>query len=142
MDRTRLQNLAKMRPQDAKALLGKKRWSAAFYLCGYAVECGLKACILRHLGESGAVFGDAAYLRRLGNCWTHDLVELHKLAGLDAEFGAARGANVVLDTFWSVVKEWKEVSRYEETTEADARALYEAVSHETDGVFRWIRSRW
>jgi hypothetical protein len=42
-----------------------------------------------------------------------------------------------------VVKDWKETSRYiDERPEAEARALYEAVSHKPDGVFQWIQSRW
>lgn len=141
MDRKKLQNIAKARLKDAKALLGRKRWPGAYYLCGYAVECALKSCLLRYLGESAAVFGDQSYLKKLADCWTHDLVKLVNLAGLDAEFGAARGANLTLDRFWTVTKDWKETSRYEEKTEAEARRLYEAVSHNPDGVFRWIQSR-
>ena len=64
------------------------------------------------------------------------------LAGLDADFGAARGANPALGNFWTTTKDWTEASRYEETPEAEARRLYEAVSHKTDGVLRWIQSRW
>jgi HEPN domain-containing protein len=131
-----------MRLKDAKALLGRKRWSGAYYLCGYVVECSLKSCLLRHLGESTSVFGDQSYLKKLLDCWTHDLVKLVNLAGLDADFGIARGANPALDTFWGVTKAWKESSRYEEKTEAEATRLYEAVSHKPDGVFRWIQSRW
>jgi len=142
MDRKRFQALAKARLKDAKALLGRKRWSGAYYFCGYVVECALKSCLLRHLGESGAVFGDQDYLKKLAGCWTHDLVRLVNLAGLDAEFGAARGANAALNDFWTVTKEWEETSRYEEKTEAEAKRLYEAVSHNPDGVFRWIQSRW
>lgn len=142
MDRKKLQNLAETRLRDAKALLGRKRWSGAYYLCGYVIECALKSCLLRHLGESGAVFGEPKYLKELANCWTHDLANLVKLAGLEAEFGVARGANPALDTFWGVTKDWKETSRYEEKTEAEAKALYEAVGNNPDGVFRWIQSRW
>jgi HEPN domain-containing protein len=36
------QRLAEERARDAEALLGTKRWSAAYYLSGYAVEYGLK----------------------------------------------------------------------------------------------------
>jgi HEPN domain-containing protein len=142
VDRKKLQRLAKARLLDAKALLGRKRWSGAYYLCGYAIECALKACLLRHLGESDAVFGDPGYLKKLADCWTHDLVKLVSLAGLEAEFGVARGANPALDNHWTVTKEWKETARYEEKTEAEAKLLYEAVSHDPDGVFRWVKSRW
>src|SRR5438034_41971 len=93
VDRSKLQRLAAERLIDAKVMLDGGRWSGAYYLCGYVVECALKACLLRHLGESTAVFGDPGYLRKLTDCWTHDFVKLVHLAGLDAEFGAARGAN-------------------------------------------------
>lgn len=142
MDRKTLQNLAKSRIKDAKALLGRRRWSAAYYLCGYAMECALKSCLLRYLGESGAVFGDEKYLRRLTECWTHDLVKLVSLAGLDAEFGIARSTNAALDNYWNVAKGWEEISRYEDHTETAARALHEAVTHNPDGVLRWIQLHW
>jgi hypothetical protein len=70
------------------------------------------------------------------------LVKLVDSAGLKAEFDTACGANAALKDFWLVTKDWKESSRYEEKTEAEARLLYKAVSHKPDGVFRWIRSRW
>ncbi len=143
MNRKQWQKVAKERLKDAKALLGRKRWAGAYYLSGYAIECGLKACLLRHLGESDAVFGDEKYLKRLAECWTHDLVKLVNLAGLDADFGAARSANLVLEGYWGVVKDWKETSRYVEVRpEAEAKAMFEAVSHDPDGVFKWIQSRW
>jgi HEPN domain-containing protein len=143
LNRKQLQNVAKARLKDAKALLGRKRWAGAYYLSGYVIECGLKACLLRFLGESGVVFGDEKYLKRLTECWTHDLVKLVNLAGLDAAFGAAIGANPTLAVHWGVVKDWRESSRYEEEKpEADARAMYVAVSHNPEGVLKWIQSRW
>ena len=102
----------------------------------------LKACLLKHLGESNAVFGVQGYLKQLNECWTHDLVKLVTLAGLDGDFGTARGANPVLENYWGTVKDWRETSRYEEKTEVQARVLFEAVSHKPDGVFLWIQSRW
>jgi HEPN domain-containing protein len=143
VDKQQLQKLAKMRLKDAQALLGRKRWSGAYYLSGYVVECALKACLLKYLGESNAVFGTREYLKQLAaDCWTHDLVKLVKLAGLDAEFDAARVANPALGSYWGIAKSWKETSRYEEKTEIDARGLFQAVSHKPDGVFLWIQSRW
>jgi HEPN domain-containing protein len=143
VNRKQLQNVAKARLKDAKALLGRKRWAGAYYLSGYAIECGLKACLLRYLGESDAVFGESGYLKKLADCWTHDLVKLVNLAGLDAEFGTARRANPALEAHWGVVKDWMETSRYaDERPEAEARAMFEAVSEKPDGVFQWIPSRW
>ena len=143
MDRKSLQKLAKERLKDAKALLGRKRWSGAYYLCGYAIECGLKACLLRHLGESAALFSDRDYVKKdLVQCWTHDLEKLMQLSGLESHFGAACGADPLLDRFWKVTKDWDENSRYEEKTEAEAKALFEAITQQPNGVFEWIQSRW
>jgi HEPN domain-containing protein len=143
VNRKQLQNVAKERLKDARVLLGRKRWAGSYYMSGYVIECGLKACLLRHLGESDAVFGDEKYRKRLADCWTHNLVDLISLAGLEADFGVARRANPALDAYWGVVKDWKETSRYVETRpEPEAREMFEAVSHNPDGVFRWIQSRW
>jgi hypothetical protein len=142
VDRKKLQALAKERLKDAKALLGRKRWTGAYYFCGYVIECALKARLLRFLGESDAVFGDRDYLKELVKCWTHDLVKLVELGGLKAELEAACAANRAFNDFWLETKAWKEIARYEDKTEAEARNLYEAVSHNPDGVFRWIQSRW
>ncbi len=132
-----------MRLKDAQALLGRKRWSAAYYLSGYVIECSLKCCLLKHLGESNAVFGTRDYLKRVAaECWTHDLVKLVELAGLDTAFQLARNANPTLGSYWGVTKMWKETSRYEEKTETEAKDLFAAVSHKPDGVFTWIQSRW
>lgn len=111
MNRIQWQRVAKERLKDAKALLGRKRWAGAYYLSGYVIECGLKACLLRHLGESDAVFSDKKYLRDLLECWTHDLVTLVRLAGLDADFGAACGANPALNVYWGDTGAWSRTGR-------------------------------
>jgi len=49
MNRADWQKLASERVKDAKALLKTKRWAGAYYLAGYAVECGLKSCIIAYL---------------------------------------------------------------------------------------------
>jgi HEPN domain-containing protein len=142
VDRNQRKALAEEWLEDARVLLNAKRWSAAYYLSGYVVECALKACLLKHLGESGAIFGDSKHLKRLADCWTHDLEVLVGLAGLDAMFGQARGANAALETNGGVVKDLKETSRYESRPEAEALAMYEAVTHDPDGVYPWIRAHW
>lgn len=89
MNRKQLQALAKTRLKDAKALIGRKRWAAAYYLTGYVVECGLKSCVLKHLDITGLLFRDRTYLKKLADCWTHDFLTLVNLAGLDGELGRA-----------------------------------------------------
>jgi hypothetical protein len=127
---------------DAKAFLDAGRWAAAYYLAGYAVECGLKSCVLSHLERTGMIFKERKYLKNLAGCWTHDLDVLVGLAGLIEELGIASGANPALGGYWGVVKDWEETSRYVQKPEAEARALYEAITHEPDGVLRWLRTRW
>ena len=47
VDRRELQDLSKVRLKEATALLQLGLFDGAFYLAGYAVECGLKACIAK-----------------------------------------------------------------------------------------------
>jgi HEPN domain-containing protein len=142
MNRPTLQTLADERVKDAEALLAAGRWAAAYYLVGYAVECGLKACVLRHIEETGAIYADAKYLKDLGGCWTHDLDKLIALAELNESLGRAMGANPRFEANVNVVKAWKETSRYRPAEEVEARRLYEAITEQPDGVLQWIRTYW
>ncbi len=56
MDRADFQRLALDHIADAKALLAARRWGGAYYLAGYAVECGLKACILVRVASDMGCF--------------------------------------------------------------------------------------
>lgn len=139
MNRAELQQLAEDRILDAAALLAAGRWSGAYYLTGYAVECGLKACILLHVQNTGAIFLDKKYAEK---CWTHELETLLVLANLKPAFDRDTAANVVLSGNWGVAKDWTETSRYEQKTQAQAQAMYDAVAAHPDGVLPWIRMRW
>lgn len=142
MNRAHWQELAEGRLLDAEILLGAGRWASAFYLAGYAVEFGLKSCVLRYLDLSGALFSDRKYLRDLGECWTHDVQKLVRLAGLTQALNEASRANPIFAGYWGIVEDWQETSRYEWKTESEARTLVEAITHEPDGVLRWIRQHW
>jgi hypothetical protein len=137
-----LQRLAVERLRDAELLLAGGQWSGAYYLAGYAVECGLKSCILHHLEKTGMIFRDRKYLRDLGDCWTHQFARLVELAGLAADLGISIGASPALGSYWEVVKDWKETSRYEQKMEAEARALYVAITQAPDGILSWIQKHW
>jgi hypothetical protein len=89
MNRIDLQNLANERIAEAKILLDAGKWSGAYYLAGYAVECGLKACIANLLK-------------------TENFPE-------------------------------KEFSH---KTQAEAQALYDAITQHPDGVLPWIQRHW
>jgi hypothetical protein len=49
MNRRDLQTLADLRVTDGEKLVDAGRFSAAYYLLGYAVECALKACIAKQI---------------------------------------------------------------------------------------------
>jgi HEPN domain-containing protein len=120
MKRADLQRLTNERRREAKALLNAKCWSGAYYLAGYAVECALKACIIKRLQASDE-FPERRYSEQ---CWTHNLGQLFALAGLKADFDAALVADPLLAGSWVVVGDWKESSRYEHAGKAKAVALY------------------
>jgi len=139
MNRLELRQLAEDRAIDAEALLNANRWSAAYYLIGYAVECGLKACILARVEQTGIIFTEKKFAEK---CWTHDIEELVSTADLQAARGQDIANNPPLGQNWLVVKDWDETTRYRQMTEPQARGLYEAVTHNANGVLPWIRVRW
>jgi HEPN domain-containing protein len=53
VNRSELQIMTEERLKDAKALLDGGRWEFAYYVAGYAVECGLKSCILARMIYTG-----------------------------------------------------------------------------------------
>jgi hypothetical protein len=61
MNRVQLRQLAEDRILDAACLLAGDRWAGAYYVAGYAAECGLKACIMAHVEAIGAIFQDRKF---------------------------------------------------------------------------------
>src|SRR5207253_710301 len=108
VSRPQLQQFAEDRVLDAQALIAAGRWSGAYYLSGYAVECGLKSCVLAHIERTGLIFKSKEYLNALPKCWTHDLVQLSEIAGLKNEIDnlTKPHANAKLFANWGVVKAW------------------------------------
>jgi hypothetical protein len=137
VNRAELQRLAVERIGDAKALLAARRWSAAYYIAGYAVECALKACIPKLMKSEE--FPDKRFADK---CWTHNLIQLLDLAGLKSDFDAAQLADRRLGRNWETVKEWTEESRYIRTSKAKAENLYEAIRDKKHGVLSWLKQRW
>jgi HEPN domain-containing protein len=136
VNRADFQRLAKARISDAKVLLAAKRWAGAYYVAGYAVECGLKSCIIRHL----MVTDEFPEKRCSEQCWTHGLPQLLTLAGLKRGMDASVDSDL-LDN-WDIVKDWTEASRYAGTTRDKAENLYHAITDKSHGVFSWIKVRW
>lgn len=139
MNRKELQRLADERIQDAKALLAASRWSGAYYLAGYALECALKSCVLRYVEQTGIIFEDRKFAER---CWTHDLETLVKQAGLSNERGRAIAEDVQLGTNWLIAKDWSETARYRLSTQQQAEKLFAAIADSTHGVLSWVKNHW
>jgi len=136
VNRAELQQLAHDRVEDASVLLDNSRWTAAYYLAGYAVETAIKACILRFVEETGVIFTDKKFAEK---CWTHRIEDLVRQANLEPKRGQDIGANPALGGYWGVVEAWTEVSRYQQKAEADARVA-EKVSGTKKSVNRFLTS--
>jgi HEPN domain-containing protein len=140
VNRIEWQQIAERWLIDAKRLLDDHRWAAAYYLAGYAVECGLKACILaRVAGAPEVIFDDRRFSEK---CWTHSIPELVKLADLEATRAADAAANPDLYKNWLVVNVWNEKVRYQSSSHQRAKKLYAAITDHPNGVMPWIRAHW
>lgn len=137
MNRSQLQQLAEERVRDAEALLEAGQWSGAYYLAGYAVECGLKACIAKLTNQDDYPDKDLAQ-----RCYTHNIEVLVEVAGLVLQRKTDVTANAALGANWLIVKDWSEKARYQLWTEPQARKLFAAVTDINNGVLTWIRVHW
>jgi hypothetical protein len=132
--------LAEERVKDAKVLLDGGQWAAAYYLAGYAIESGLKSCVLAYVEKNAdIIYRERKYSE---NCWTHDIGTLVQASGLDAIRLAEANANPDFGVNWGHVQKWSEKTRYQFTPDSDAMRLYEAVTHNVNGVLPWIRIHW
>jgi len=138
-DRALFQQLAGLRLEEAKLLSRGNQPSGAYYLAGYAVECALKARIAAQFREN--VIPDKNLVNRV---YTHDLAELVRLAGLEAELDIARQHDAELDRRWSIVKNWNEQARYSIWTDEQAAAIIDAIDGAAGvgGLFEWLSARW
>jgi HEPN domain-containing protein len=137
VNRTLLQQLAEERIRDAEALLNAGQWSGAYYLAGYAVECGLKACIAKLTNQHD--FPDKNLAVR---SHSHKILDLARLAGLETQRVLEVAANPMFAKHWFVVESWDEKARYAQWSEAEARKLLSSVTDLPNGVMPWIRARW
>jgi HEPN domain-containing protein len=138
VNRRDLQRLAEARLEDARVLLASRRYAAAYYLAGYAIECGLKVCIALQIRQH-----EYPPRRNFSNdLFSHDFNKLVSLAQLDLILAASKRANSTFAANWSEVEKWSEDSRYETWTMQEAQQLLDAVDQVPDGVLAWIRQRW
>ena len=142
MTRADWQQIAEERLLAAQALLAAAQWSSAFYLAGYAVECGLKSCVVARIAKTPEVVFQEGGNKFSADCWTHDIPKLVKLADLEGNRKADIAANSILANYWGIASQWNEKSRYQTKTRAEAEGLYDAIADNANGVMKWIRIHW
>ena len=138
MNRSDFQALANIRIKEAQVLLQNKCYEGAYYLVGYAVECGLKACIAKRTKRYDFPDRD-----RASNSYTHNVERLLELSGLKVEHQKGLVTNPSFARNWAIVKDWRESSRYDtEISELAARDLFSAVTTRRSRVMPWLRKWW
>lgn len=138
LKRTDLRAMAQAKLDDAKLLLDNKRYSNAYYLVGYAVELGLKACIAGQIAAE--TLPDKKMIEEVFR--GHDLNKLVNLAGLRGELKKAQDASPDFSANWAIVTEWNESTRYESIEPVAAQEILRAIDDSKDGVLKWIKAYW
>jgi hypothetical protein len=132
--RTELIRLAEEKLSDSELLLIHSRYTSAYYLSGYAVELGIKACIAKQM------IAEAIPDRKFVNSiYTHDLSELISVAGLKGWLQAEEAAVPAFSTCWAIVKRWDPNARYDTIEGNTARAMVGAIGEPNHGVLQWLR---
>ena len=108
MNRQDFRRLAKLRVRDAEVLIAGRRYAAAYYLCGYAVECALKACIAKRTRRY-----EFPNRTTVDKSYTHNLNVLVELAELRDSLITQRDSDRVFRFNWQTVEDWSEQDRYE-----------------------------
>ena len=129
--------LAILRLEDARVLHAQNRFSGAYYLAGYAIECALKAVIAQSF--RAAVIPEKRYVDRI---FTHDLKALLELSGLRQSFEIDAKGSANLRSAWAIATAWNEASRYEVIDPFRAAEMMDAVGNENYGVLQWLMQRW
>lgn len=137
MNRSELKNLALTRMKEVEVLLKNRQYSGAYYLSGYIIECGLKACIAKQTQKF-----DFPDKKTVMDSYTHDLEKLVKVAQLYAILETARRRDPAFANNWLVVKDWSEESRYQKYSKLEATAIYLAITDPNQGVLQWVQQHW
>jgi hypothetical protein len=136
LSRKMLQKLALAKVEDARLLFDNHRYSNSYYLYGYGVELGLKACIARQI--TAETVPDKAILNGF---LEHQLSKLVGLAGLTEQLKQRR-TDPDFEIRWSVVTEWSVESRYDLVDVVSASAMQDAIEHDRHGVMKWLQLLW
>ena len=133
--RAQFKQVAAAREREAEVLMKARQWSGAYYLSGYAVECGLKAVIVKQFRGNVLPNKD-----KVIKAYTHDLSALLSAAGLDQDPTLLGDPQLRLN--WADAKLWNEHARYKKWTRAEATAMVSAITDQQHGVMNWLRTVW
>ncbi|MEG3842329.1 HEPN domain-containing protein [Microcoleus sp. herbarium14] len=136
MNRQDLQNLALARLEEVEVLLNNHKYSGAYYLSGYVIECALKACIAKQTQEF-----DFPDKKTVMDSYTHDLEKLVKVAKLDKELKSLLN-DPDFSLRWLEVRDWSEESRYQTHNRQKALDIYSAITDPTHGVLQWLQQHY
>jgi HEPN domain-containing protein len=137
LKRSDLQAYAQSKIDDAALLLANRRYSNAYYLAGYAVELGLKACIAAQV--SAETLPDKSFVR---NILQHDFRILIGLAGLAGALKDQEDRDASFATNWAIAAQWVPDARYEAFDPMSAQLLVQAIGDPNSGVLQWIKTHW
>lgn len=136
MNRQDLQNLALTRLEEVEVLLNNHKYSGAYYLSGYVIECALKACIAKQTQEF-----DFPDKKTVMDSYTHDLEKLVKVAKLDKELKSLLD-DPNFSLRWSMIKDWSEESRSQTHSKKKALDIHLAITDPTHGVLQWLQQHY
>ncbi|ENF7209048.1 HEPN domain-containing protein [Klebsiella pneumoniae] len=138
MNKSDLEVLTDLRLDEAKCLLSNGKFHGAYYLCGYAIECALKACIAKSFQ-----LHEFPNKRIVNDSYSHDLGQLLRIANLHQALTSAFQADPDLEINWSVVKDWSEQFRYDTSiSKVMAEELIAAAEDNNSGVLKWVKTHW
>lgn len=128
--------LADLRANEARVLLASGKVQGAYYLTGYAIECALKACIAKKTKR----FEFPPKPDQVRKLYSHSLLDLIRLAGLEDQLDSDVVKNPALGDKWLTVRDWTEESRYS-ASQPKAKQMYNAALGPT-GLLQWIKQHW
>jgi hypothetical protein len=137
LSRNDLQKLAQVRLEDSIILLSAGKSSSAYYLAGYCIELGLKACISK-LFQADAI-PDLAFVQQT---YKHNLGDLLNLAGLLPQYRNDAKSDSQFAAYWGIASKWNEASRFQFWDRVAAATLIESICDPDHGVFQWVKKHW
>jgi hypothetical protein len=118
MKKEEIEKIVQARVEDAQVLYQASRYDGSVYLCGYAIELGLKARICRTLQ-----WDEYPSSGKYQTFKTHDLDVLLHLSGCEDKIKLKHLAE------WSIVAQWNPEARYNpigQAQDSDARDMLDS----------------